>query len=141
LTIGQLDDFTQAFEAAARRQLAPEALIPSRSYDQEILLEDVAERLADELERLNPFGAGNPEPVFLATGLCAQQLKRVGRDHLRLQCRQGGYSMPAIAFGMAERFETFAAPFDILFNLSFNEWQGRRSLQLRIRDVRPALEP
>jgi single-stranded-DNA-specific exonuclease len=141
LSTGQFDDFTQAFEAAARRQLVPEALIRSRIYDQEILLENMTERLAHELERMNPFGAGNPEPVFLATGLSAQQLKRVGKDHLRLQCRQGGYSMPAIAFGMAERSEIFSAPFDILFNLSFNEWQGRRTLQLRIRDVRPALEP
>jgi len=141
LAPGQLDDFTKAFEDAARRQLAAEALIRSRIYDQELLLEDITVQLAHELERLNPFGAGNPEPVFLATGLCAQQLKRVGRDHLRLQCRQGGYSMPAIAFGMAERCEIFTAPFDILFNLSFNEWQGRRTLQLRIRDVLPALEP
>lgn len=140
LTTGQLEEFTVAFEAAVRSQLSSTDLTRSRVYDREILLEDISEPLAYELERLNPYGAGNPEPVFLATGLCAQQLKRVGTNHLRLQCRQGGYSFPAIAFGMAERIEQFSAPFDILFNLSFNEWQGRRTLQLRIRDVRPAGE-
>jgi len=138
LPAGQLEAFSIAFEAAARSQLGSAELTRSRIYDREILLEDISEPLACELERLNPCGAGNPEPVFLATGLCAQQIKRVGTHHLRLQCRQGGYSFPAIAFGMAERIEQFSTPFDILFSLSFNEWQGRRTLQLRIRDVRPA---
>ncbi|HKI50880.1 MAG TPA: single-stranded-DNA-specific exonuclease RecJ [Geothermobacteraceae bacterium] len=138
LPAGQLEAFSSAFEAAAHSQLGSAELTRSRFYDRELLLEDISEPLACELELLNPCGAGNPEPVFLATGLCAQQVRRVGTHHLRLQCRQGGYSFPAIAFGMAERIEQFSAPFDILFSLSFNEWQGRRVLQLRIRDVRPA---
>lgn len=138
LDAGRLEEFAGTFEAVARNRLAPTDLTRSLIYDQELLFEEVGSAFGDELLRLNPFGVGNPEPVFLATGLAARQLKRVGRDHLRFQCQQGGDSFPAIAFGMAERQVLFEQPFDLLYSLSFNEWQGRRSLQLRVRDVRPA---
>jgi single-stranded-DNA-specific exonuclease len=140
LAAENLQAFGNAFEAAARAQIEPADLLRTLVYDQELLLEEVSEPFGIELEKLAPFGAGNPEPVFLASGLLAQQLQPVGRDHLRFQCRQGGYSFPAIAFGMAERRELFEQPFDLLFSLSFNEWRGRRSLQLRVRDVRPTAE-
>jgi single-stranded-DNA-specific exonuclease len=140
LAAGNLQAFGSAFEAAARAQIAPADLCRTLIYDQELLLEDVTETFADELGKLAPFGAGNPEPVFLATGLAAQQLLPVGKDHLRFQCRQGGYSFPAIAFGMAERRELFAQPFDLLFSVTRNEWRDRSILQLRVKDVRPATE-
>jgi len=139
LELARLPEFAAGFEAAARAQLEPSALIRTRYFDQELLFEDLSDDFGCELERLSPFGSGNPEPVFLATELSAQQIQIVGQGHLRFQCRQGGYSFPAIAFGMAARRELFERPFDLLFNLAFNEWRGRNSLQLRVRDVRPAV--
>jgi single-stranded-DNA-specific exonuclease len=91
-----------------------------------------------ELAVLTPFGAGNPEPVFVASGIRVQQLRLVGEDHLRFIARQGGYTIPCIAFGTATRQQELQGEIDLLFSPAINSWQGNDSVQLRIRDFRPS---
>jgi single-stranded-DNA-specific exonuclease len=69
----------------------------------------------------------------------ALQPRLVGTSHLRFTARQGGYSTPCIAFGMADRAGELSGELDLLFAPQINEWQGRRSVQLQIKDLRPAL--
>jgi len=130
--------FAAALEKSAAGQLTPADLLPTRSFDDEADLEEFDAALVARLATLAPFGIGNPEPVFLLHAVQARSLREVGKGHLQLTCVQGGYSLPAIAFGMAERSTELAGPVDLLVSVGVNEWRGRSSTQLRVRDLRPA---
>jgi single-stranded-DNA-specific exonuclease len=66
------------------------------------------------------------------------QPRVIGTNHLRFTACQGGYSCPCIAFGMAGRQIELSGELDLLFAPQINEWQDRRSVQLQIKDLRPA---
>ncbi|MGM0415589.1 MAG: single-stranded-DNA-specific exonuclease RecJ [Thermodesulfobacteriota bacterium] len=132
--------FAQAFESYACQSLSPEQLIPRVTYDLELPLDDISAKLHDELQALAPFGMGNPEPVFLCRNLKVQQAGVVGNNHLRFRVQQGGYSLACIAFGLASKLEMLQGRVDILFQIDTNTWQGRTSLQLKVKDIRPATE-
>ncbi|PLX96290.1 MAG: single-stranded-DNA-specific exonuclease RecJ, partial [Desulfuromonas sp.] len=139
LATARLEDFVVAFEAKAAA-LDEEALTPLLQHDGEVRLDELDIALLNEIERLAPFGAGNAEPAFIATGLRAQQVRLIGSDQSHLACtlRQDGFSHAAIGFGMARRREEFEGEIDILFTPQRNDWKGRTTLQLRIRDIRPS---
>ncbi len=130
--------FARNFEQSAHRTLEEKDLLPSVLHDGEVLLSEINEDLVKELALLSPFGAGNPEPAFVAQGLRLQQIRPVGENHLRFIARQDGYTFPCIAFGMAERRAELEGENDLLFTPFLNEWKGRISVELRIRDFRAA---
>ncbi|ORJ61519.1 single-stranded-DNA-specific exonuclease RecJ [Geothermobacter hydrogeniphilus] len=135
----RLDAFSERFEARVRDILTMEDLMPTLLYEGEIGLDELGPELVAELESLAPFGMGNPEPVLLARNVDLHRVETIGDgSHLRCVARQGGYSCNCIAFRMAERIEEFSGPCDLLFTPGINEWKGRRSVQLRLRDLRPA---
>lgn len=129
-------DFAEAFEAEAARILTDDDLIPRLNIDAEARPEDITSELALELKRLEPFGAGNPEPVLMMRGMTVTERRVVGDGHLRLRLTGEGRSFSAIAFRMAER-ETNGL-MDIAFFPEMNVWNGSSSLQLRVKDLRPA---
>ncbi len=133
----RIEEFGAAFEEAACRVLTEEHLEPRLFYDGEVLLEELNLEPVEELSRLAPFGAGNPQPHFVTRRVRVQQVRTVGTNHLSFTARQGGYSCSCIAFGMAERAGELNGELDLLFAPQINEWQGRRSVQLQIKDLRP----
>lgn len=137
LNVAALDGFRRAFESRARETLRPEDLVPIQFHDGEALLEEFDTAVVEDLERLAPFGIGNPEPAFVLRGVSARQIRILGDSHLKFLAQQDGYSLPCIAWRMAERREQLEGTVDLLVHPEFNEWQGRRELQLRVRDMRP----
>jgi single-stranded-DNA-specific exonuclease len=135
----RIEEFGAAFEETARCTLTEEQFEPKLFFDGEVLLEELTLEPVEELSRLAPFGAGNPQPQFVTRRVRALQPRVVGTSHLRFTARQGGYSTPCIAFGMADRAGELSGELDLLFAPQINEWQGRRSVQLQIKDLRPAL--
>jgi single-stranded-DNA-specific exonuclease len=81
---------------------------------------------------------GNPEPLLLVESVRAMQVKPVGDNHLRFTVCQGAFSHPAIAFGMLERREELQGEVDLLVTPQINRYQGRETVQLRVKDVRPS---
>ncbi len=134
----RIEEFGTVFEETACRVLTEEQLEPRLFYDGEVLIEELNPGPVEELGRLAPFGAGNPQPHFVARRVRVQQARTVGTNHLSFTARQGGYSCSCIAFGMAERAGELNGELDLLFAPQINEWQGRRLVQLRIKDMRPA---
>jgi single-stranded-DNA-specific exonuclease len=130
--------FAAAFERVAGECLGEQDLQPVLGFDGEVLLEELTAAAIDDLAGLAPCGMGNPEPAFVVRGVLARQGRVVGTGHLRFTAQQDGYSLPCIAWRMAERAESLAGPLDLLFTPEINEWHGRRQLQLRIRDLRPS---
>ena len=90
-----------------------------------------------QLQRLRPFGNGNPTPTWAAAGVRILQAREVGRGHLRMTVASGGAQHQAIGFNLADR-EVPEGPVDIAFRLKRNNYQGRATLQLDIQDFRPA---
>lgn len=126
----QLVDFTGAFSAAVA-EVGGELLCERiRQYDLTLSPSDATPGFARELERLAPFGPGNPEPVFRFAGVQPRSVQLVGRDHLRFDC--GG--IPAIAFQAATREAELAASVDLFAVIRVNRWRGGESVQLQVKD-------
>jgi single-stranded-DNA-specific exonuclease len=110
--------------------------VPRLTVDAEVDPGDVTKELALELKRLEPFGMGNPEPLLMLRGMTVVERRNVGEGHLRLRLARDGCSFGAIAFNLADR--AASGLIDIAFFPEMNEWNGSSSLQLRVRDLRPA---
>ncbi len=131
-----LDDFIRDFELAARDQLSPENLLPVLFHDGEIELSLLSLQLLKEMDTLNPFGAGNPQPAFISCGCRAYSPRILGDKHLKFDVEQGGCRIGCIAFGMADRFDQLNGEIDLLFRPGINQWRDKESVQLQIVDIR-----
>ncbi len=89
---------------------------------------------------MEPTGAGNPVPVFLTRNLKAIKPKRIGKnsDHLKMVVTDGNRSFDAICFGLGDLFFDLPPVFDIVYNLTVNEYRGSKTLQLRVIDLLPS---
>ena len=133
--------FAERFDAAVRATTRPEDFVPETRFDAELGFNEIGESLLQELDQLEPHGPGNPEPVFLARAVTVVSRRTVGENHLKLYLRQGTRALSAIGFGMADQPVAEGAGVDILFSPELNEWNGTRTLQLRLRDVRATGAP
>lgn len=124
------------FRAAARelfsRRVAADCKSPSLEIDAEITLAEADEALLAELERFEPFGEGNPRPVFLARRLRARgPLRPVGERGRRGILEQEGTSCRAIAWGLSEKWErSAAAPVDAAFKIKRDRYTGGREIEV-----------
>jgi len=114
--------------------------------DSELRLEAVSESLAHDLTRLEPHGAGNPEPLFVTRGVTVLEPRTVGSDgaHLKMRVRSGsGAPVECIGFGLGSALESVpdGSAVDICCNVRLNEYNGTESAQLVIQDIRPAAGP
>lgn len=127
----------------ARTVLKEEDLVPRLTIDMEVLLEPLTREAVREIQLLEPHGYGNPGPVLSSANLrLAGDPKIIGKtgDHMSFYVTQGKSSLKAIAFGMADRYEELLAhrrsPFSLAFAPIVNEWQGRESVELQVKDLR-----
>ena len=133
--------FKERFEQAVRERMDPEWLIPELRVDMEIPLLRVDRKFFNVLRQMAPFGPGNMKPVFVTRG-CRDTgyAKEVGTGHLKMTVYQGPEDIPirAIAFGQVEHLELVKSgkPFDLVYSIDENTFNGRTSLQLMVKDVR-----
>ena len=140
LARGSLADFRVAFNAAARARLSDDHLRPALRPDVELDLAAVDAKLVHWLSYLGPHGIGNPGPLFVARAVVLDRPRRVGDTHLKATLATGTGRLDAIGFGFAAEHppETVAGkPYDALFRLELNEWQGVTTPQARLVDLRP----
>jgi single-stranded-DNA-specific exonuclease len=120
--------------------LQPDDLRPRLWIDGALGFRGIDERVAAELTTLAPFGAGNPRPIFHASGVeIVDGPRRVKERHLKMAFRQDGRIMRGIAWRASER-EGFVAEhrtaIDLAFSLEQDVWNGERYLQLSIADFK-----
>jgi single-stranded-DNA-specific exonuclease len=125
--------FREAFERHAAGALTDDDLVPHTRIEGWIDPGELDERAAADLEKLAPFGAGNPEPVFGVRGR-PSRARQVGAGgaHLKLVLAE----RDAIAFQMGDRLGLCAGPVEAAVSVGFDDWDGMRRLQLRVRDLR-----
>jgi single-stranded-DNA-specific exonuclease len=137
-----LDQLKQGLEKIAGEQLTPLQLERQLQIDAELNPEEITIELAREIDRFEPFGLGNPTPLFVLNNLQVKEQKIIGRDrsHIKLQLSGGGEQFEAIGFGMAERFAKvkMGAKINLVASLSLDSWNGRDRVQLKIKDCKNA---
>jgi single-stranded-DNA-specific exonuclease len=136
--------FRELFDAAVAGSADPGAAVPFLTIDAEARLQEFSEAVVQEISRLAPFGLCNPEPTFASPAFDSFSSQVVNGGHLKLKIREDGVGYDAIGFNMAERFNALgsgdASPprggIRIAFIPQINEWQGVRSVQLKIKDIK-----
>jgi single-stranded-DNA-specific exonuclease len=131
----ELERFALSFDQVAAGVLDADALVPATYYDLELSAAQIVLSLALELERMQPFGMGNPEPLFLLKGTVVAHSRVLKGGHLKLTLSCGGRSFDAIAFGLADQGVPDGC-LDLLFSLGINVWNGKSSLQLTVKELR-----
>ena len=138
----QYEKFKKQFEEVVQKTIKPEALIPEIEVDTNISISDISPKLMRIIKQFAPFGPGNRAPVFMATRLFDTGFaRRVGADgkHLKLQITQDGRkAINAIGFNLGEKLERIRGKkhFDAIFNVEENHWNGKTTIQLKIKDLR-----
>ncbi|MFT4094969.1 MAG: single-stranded-DNA-specific exonuclease RecJ [Niabella sp.] len=136
-----IDLLRDKFEEIVSSQISEAQLIPEITIDAEITLKEVTPSFYSIIKQMEPFGPGNMAPVFLTKAVRNTGFSRILKEkHLRFSIQQEGIQLNGIGFNMAGKFPVIATgqPFDIVFKIDENEWNGQKSLQLRIEDVRPS---
>lgn len=136
----KIDGFTEAFEEYACRCLSPEQLIPRRRIDAETTLGALGYSVVDLLEKMAPFGAGNPRPVLAVRGCrLACPPRRMGRSGqaVSLLLSQNKTALRAVGFDMGDLADHLLGQetIDVAAEPMLNTYQGRTTVELRLRDV------
>jgi single-stranded-DNA-specific exonuclease len=134
----RLEAFAEAFAAHAAGVLTEETLCRVTPVDAVVRGRELTLGLCEELERLAPFGLGNPNVTLLALGCELSELDAVGNGkHLRLAVTAGGARSGAIAFGRGTALDRYRRPgrYDVAFKLDANHWNGTVTPQLVVREI------
>ena len=136
ISAGTIAEFAGEFEIISRRQLADTDVRPVLDIDMEVEPEDITTELVTGLQRLEPYGPGNPEPLLLLRRMTVIGQTRVGEGHIRMRLSRNNLVFNSIFFRAGDR--TASKEIDIVFYPELNSWGGNNILQLRIRDFRPS---
>ena len=134
-----VDGFSEAFRRAARELLSEEYLQPCLRLDHELAFSELNGDFLQWHEMLQPFGNGNPAPLFFAREVEPVAPSRVVNDkHRILRLRQGNYHRRAVYFDSAD-VPLPPAPWDIAFRIRADEYEGETVLGMQIQAVRQAV--
>jgi single-stranded-DNA-specific exonuclease len=130
--------FTNKFEEVVSQTISADSLIPEIIIDAEVSFSDLKPSFYNILKQMEPYGPENMRPVFIARNvLNAGNSKVVKEQHIRFIVKQNNYTFCGIGFHMAHKFPLLDSkkPVDIVFTLDENDWNGEKSLQLKVIDV------
>ncbi len=137
----QIPQFTEAFEQYARENIKDENFIQTLEIEGIFKIADFTDRTITQIEKLAPFGEGNPKPVFAARGVRLLGKPRVigtGSEHLQFVVGDSSGSMACVAFGMAKLEKKLLESdyFSIAFNPQMNEFRNVSTPQFIIKDIK-----
>jgi single-stranded-DNA-specific exonuclease len=134
----KLPAFRERFAEFVRRNADENVLRPKLHYDAELTFSQLSLEFLSDYDLLQPFGNGNPQPVFISRDVrLSRPPLHMKNHHLRFMLRQGYHEQDAVFFGGGERALP-DPPWDIAFTIDRNTFRGRTTLQLIIQDVRAA---
>ena len=142
VTRGELDNFRRLINEYARENLTEKDMIQTVEADCELDFSDVNLALAKSIQLLEPYGVSNPIPCFVLRGVTVNDINGIsdGR-HSRISLGNGKYTISAMYFSNSpDSLGVYVGDkVDVLFNLDVNEWGGRESAQIIIRDLKPSM--
>ena len=138
-----LDAFRKKINEYAEKTLTEDDMVPTVEADMEISLDDANIEVAEELCTLEPYGVENPIPTFVIRGATLCEMSPVSEGkHTRFSFTNGNSHVVGMYFSCnPKELDLFVGDsVDILFNLDINEWVGRKSAQLIVRDITHSCE-
>ena len=141
--INDLPEFQERFEAYVASHIQPNQLQPTLDIEAELQLSDITKSFYNVLRHLEPFGPGNPRPLFVSKSLINHRDTRaVGkeREHLRLDVTDRMNAITGIAFGRADMAEYIqnGNPVDICYELNENTFNHYTTIQMMVQDIKPS---
>jgi len=123
-------------------QLTGVDLRPRINIDAEIQLHDLTNNAYSYIQKLQPFGQGNPPPILVSRLVKVVNCRTMGAtgEHLRLRLEQNGSIWDAVAFGCGENLSEMKSPLDIVYQVELDQWNGRSTLRLNILDFAPSVK-
>ena len=135
IEVERIAAFADCFDAFAAENLQNDDMLPELAIDLQLQTDEINLELCALKNSLQPFGMGNPEPVFMLAGLQLLEQRVLDGGHLKLRLQSGNRTFDAIGFRMAEAAPQ-AGMVDVAFNLDINVWQGRERLQLKLKGIK-----
>lgn len=134
-----IEAFTKKFEQVVSETIDESCLVPEIVIDAEVSFSDLTISFYNIIHQMEPYGPENLRPVFIVRNVVdSGNSKVVKEQHIRFCLKQNNCSFKGIGFNMAERFEIIETkkPLDVVFTLEENDWNGQKSLQLKVIDFR-----
>ncbi|MCF8009808.1 MAG: single-stranded-DNA-specific exonuclease RecJ [Clostridiales bacterium] len=142
LLSSQLDEFREKINSYADAVLSDNDMIPEVKLDTVISLDQLNEELINQLNMLLPYGCGNPRPVLACRDVSLVNCYGVGRgkSHLKMQVRDKNINLEGIGFNLGTYEQELAAAreVDLAFLPQINQWNGKRMLQLEVKEIQQA---
>jgi single-stranded-DNA-specific exonuclease len=141
LKVENYEAFKNAFEKVVQETIDPELRTPEIEVDAEIDFSEITPKLVRILKQLEPFGPQNMTPVFVtknAIDTGYPKFMGANNEHIRLFVKQNNSEgIAAIGFNLANKKDLVAnqKPFQMVYCIDENEWNGQLSLQLRLKDI------
>jgi single-stranded-DNA-specific exonuclease len=133
-----ISEFRRRLNEHAAAHLSAKDLQPCVNIDAELPTQEITFELVSELNALEPYGAGNARPVFLASNLCILSEPRlIGQRHLKMNLAgPKGRPLETIWWNGADRIAELKNGVDVAFTVETSNWTGETFLQLSVQDVR-----
>ena len=139
LEVDKIEAFRNKFEEIVSATIHPELLIPEIIIDAEINFTEIQWPFYNILQQMEPFGPENLRPVFVTKKVWnTGYSKIVKEEHIKFSLKQNNIVFTGIGFKMADKFPLLqmSKPIDIVFKIDENDWNGNKTLQLRMIDFR-----
>ena len=134
-----VEAFSKKFNEVVSETIDERLLIPEIIIDAEINFAEIKESLYSILTQMEPFGPENMHPVFISRKVTETGFSKILKEqHIRFVIKQQNITLNGIGFNMPGKFELLKKkkPLDIVFTIDENEWQGNKTLQLKVIDIR-----
>ena len=136
---GNIEVFRQAMNDYAQLALSPEKFIPTLGIDCEIPLDIIDLKLMELISSMEPYGEGNPAPVFCSRALTVKtQPSLLGKDTIKFWVSDGIKNISAVGFGMGsfKDMVKLGAQVDLAYTLSIDDWNKAPTVQLMLKDIK-----
>ncbi|MBN2538449.1 MAG: single-stranded-DNA-specific exonuclease RecJ [Deltaproteobacteria bacterium] len=131
-----IEKFSKILSKAVREEIGDEMLVPETAIDALCDLDEIDYNLVSQIEMLAPFGSMNPEPILCAKGIQLSNLATVGNNHLKMSANGNHAHYDTIWFNKGHLSSLlFGSTADIAFIPQVNHWNGKSSIQLKIKDA------
>ena len=143
LNFDDIPRFDEAINKYADSNLSDEDAVAYINIDQLLEPADLTLKNAEMLSVLEPFGMGNPQPVFAVLNASLVSKRNIGDGrHVRITLNKNGKNIDVIGFGMAQQLSNIVvgSKLDIAFTMGVNVFRGEKSLQLVLKDIRLAVK-
>lgn len=140
LALDQLEAFKEAFEQSVAERITEEQLTPEITINSVLPLDHINMNFYQIISQMEPFGPDNMKPIFIAHKVQDTGYSKIVKDqHISCSFKQGKNTLRGIGYNMPQHMNVIQSgkPFDIVFQLQLNDWQGTQSVQLQIIDIKP----